>query len=167
VVGQDQRTLVELQDEYDEENDCAEEIREKAGKAKTVEVIEHSSTGNREAAILYLTDLTIRKTVASNSDLLRFYAKVKTSHSKTHSAYTLMDPRASHCDIDSKYAKQLGLPLRRAGRMSVVTTATKHPTMDRYQVWLDGSIWGISGNYTTITSWYTLFDLGGVYDLIV
>jgi hypothetical protein len=51
--------------------------------------------------------------------------------------------------------------------MSMVTAGTKHPTTDRYQVWLDESIRGISGNYTTVTGWYTLFDLGGEYDLIV
>ena len=129
--------------------------------------MERLSTGEREAATLYLTDLSLRKNGAGNSDLLRFYAKVKTSHSKTRSAYTLMDPGASHCYIDSKYAKQLGLPLRRAGRMCVVTAGTKHPTTDRYQVWLDGSIRGISGNYATITGWYTLFDLSGAYDLIM
>jgi hypothetical protein len=126
-----------------------------------------SSTGEREAAILSLTDLSVRKNGAGNSDLLCFYVKVKTSHSKTHSAYTLIDPGASHCYIDSEYAKQLGLPLRRAGQMSVVTADTKHPTTDRYQIWLDGSIRGISGNYAIITGWYTLFDLGGAYDLIV
>jgi hypothetical protein len=87
---------VELRDECDEENDCTEEIRKQAGKAKTVEAMERSSTGNREAGTLYLTDLTIRKGGAGNSDLLRFYAKVETSHSKTRSAHTLMDPGALH-----------------------------------------------------------------------
>ena len=51
--------------------------------------------------------------------------------------------------------------------MSVVTAGTKHPTSERYQVWLDGRVRGISGNYATITGWYTLFDLKGAYDLIV
>jgi len=81
--------------------------------------------------------------------------------------HTLMDPGASHCYIDSTYAKQLGLPLHHAGRMSVITAGTKHPTSKRYQVWLKGNIRGIAGNYTAIMGWYTLFDLKGPYDLIV
>jgi hypothetical protein len=90
--------------------------------------MERPSTKEREAATLYLTDLNgMKKNGDENSDLLRFYAKVKTSRSKTRSAYTLMDPGASHCYIDSTYAKQLGLPLRHAGRMSVITAGTKHP----------------------------------------
>jgi len=92
-------------------------------------VVECPSTKEREAATLYLTDPNgMKKNGDENSDLLRFYAKVKTSHSKTRSAYTLMDPGASHCYIDSTYAKQLGLPLRHAGRRSVIMASTKHPT---------------------------------------
>jgi len=109
----------------------------------------------------------MKKNGDENSDLLRFYSKVKTSHSKTRLAYTLMDTGASHCYIDSTYMKQLGLPLRHAGRMSMITAGTKHPTSKRYQVWLEGNIHGIAENYTAITGWYTLFDLKGVYDLIV
>jgi len=131
-------------------------------------VLEHPSTKEMEAATLYLTDLNgMKKNGDENSDLLRFYSKVKTSHSKTCLAYTLMDPGASHCYIDSTYMKQLGLPLRHAGRMSMITAGTKHPTSERYQVWLEGNIRGIAGNYTTITRRYTLFDLKGAYDLIV
>jgi len=127
-----------------------------------------STTRERKAATLYLTDLDeMKKNGDGNSDLLRFYAKVKTSHSKTRSAYTLMDPGASHCYIDSNYARQLGLPLRHAGKMSIITAGTKHPTSERYQVWLDGKIRGEAGNYAAITGWFTLFDLKGAYDLIV
>ena len=78
-----------------------------------------------------------------------------------------MDPGASHCYIDSNYARQLGLPLRHAGKMSIITAGTKHPTSERYQVWLDGKIRGEAGNYAAITGWFTLFDLKGAYDLIV
>jgi len=99
--------------------------------------------------------------------VLRFYTKVKTSRSKTHSAYTFIDPGASHCYIDSTSAKQLGLPLRHAGCMSVIMAGTKHPTSKRYQVWLEGNIRGIAGNYAAITGWYTLFNLKGAYDIIV
>jgi len=89
-------------------------------------------TKEREAARLYLTNLNvIRKDINDKSDLLRFYAKVQTSHSKTRSAYTLMDPGASHCYIDMAFAKQLGLPFRHAGRMSIITAGTKHPPEDR------------------------------------
>jgi hypothetical protein len=51
--------------------------------------------------------------------------------------------------------------------MSVITAGTEHPTSERYQIWLDRRIRGISRNYATITGWYTLFDLNGAYDLIV
>jgi len=51
--------------------------------------------------------------------------------------------------------------------MSVITAGTKHPTSERYQVWLEGNIHGIAGNYAAITGWYTLFDLKGAYDLMV
>jgi len=130
--------------------------------------MERPSTGEREAATLYLTDLSvIKKNTNDNSDLLCFYAKVQTSHSKTRSAYTLMDLGASHGYIDSKYARNLGLPLRQAGQMSVITAGTQHPTTDRYQVWLEGRIRAITGNHATITGCYTLFDLKGGYDLIV
>jgi len=97
----------------------------------TVKVMEHPSTKEREAATLYLTDLNaMKKNGDDNSDLLRFYAKVKTSRFKTRSAYSLMDPGTSHCYIDSTYAKQLGLPLRHAGRMLVIMASTKHPTSE-------------------------------------
>jgi hypothetical protein len=129
--------------------------------------MECPSTKQREAATLYLTDLNGMKKNGENSDLLRFYAKVKTSRSKTRSAYTLMDSGALNCCIDSTYVKQLGLPLCHTGRMSVITAGTKHPTSERYQVWLEGNIRGIAGNYSAITGWYTLFDLKGAYDLSV
>jgi len=125
-------------------------------------------TNEREAARLYLTNLNvIRKDIIDKSDLLRFYAKVQTFHSKTRSAYTLMDPGASHCYIDTAFAKQLGLPFRHAGRLSIITAGTKHPPKDRYQVWLNGQICGITGNYTDVTGWYTVFDLKGAYDIII
>ena len=58
--------------------------------------MECPSTKEREAATLYLTDLNgMKKNGEENSDLLRFYAKVKTSRSKTRSAYTLMDHRVA------------------------------------------------------------------------
>ena len=92
---------------------------------------ERPPTKEREAAKLYLTNLDVNQKVRNeNSDLLRFIAKVQTSRSKTRSAYTLMDPGASHCYIDSAFAQQLGLPLRHAGRMSIITTGTKHPPED-------------------------------------
>jgi len=110
--------------------------------------MERPTTKEREAATLYLTDLNgMKKNGDENSDQLRFYAKVKTLRSKTRSAYTLMDPGASHCYIDSTYRKQLGLPLCHAGRMSVIMACTKHPTSEIYPVWLEGNIRGIAGNY--------------------
>ena len=69
-------------------------------------------TKEREAARLYLTNLNvIQKDIIDKSDLLRFYSKVQTSLSKTHLAYTVMDPGASHCYINTAFAKLLGLPI--------------------------------------------------------
>jgi len=125
-------------------------------------------TKEREAARLYLTNLNvIRKDIIDKSDLLRFYAKVQTSHSKTRSAYTLMDTGVSYCYIDTAFAKLLGLPFRHAGHMSIITAGTKHPPEDRYQVWLNGRIRGITENYADVTGWYTVFDLKGAYDIII
>jgi len=115
-------------------------------------VTEHPPTREWEGARLSLTNLNvIWKDIIDKSDLLRFYAKVQTSHSKTRSAYTLMDPGASDCYIDTAFAKQLGLPFQHAGRMSIITAGTKHPPEDRYQVWLNGRIRGITGNYADVT----------------
>ena len=128
----------------------------------------HPTTKEREAATLYLTNLNvIRKDINDKSDLLCFYAKVQTSHSKTRSAYTLMDPGASHGNIDTVFAKQLGLPFQHAGRMSIIIAGTKHPPEDRYQVWLNGWICGITANYADVTGWYTVFDHKGAYDIII
>jgi len=91
-------------------------------------VTEHPPTGEQEEARLYLTNLNvILNNIDDKSDLLRFFTKVQTSRSKTRSAYTLMDPGASHYYINSAFAIQLGLPLRHAGRMSIITAGTKHP----------------------------------------
>jgi len=131
-------------------------------------VTERPPTREREAARLYLTNLNvIWKNINDKSDLLRFYAKVQTSCSKTRSAYTLTDPGASHCYIDTTFAWKPGLPFRHAGHMTIVTAGTKHPPEDRYQVWLNGPICGSTGNYADVTGWYTVFDLKGAYDIII
>jgi len=131
-------------------------------------VTERPPTREREAARLYLTNLNvIRKNINDKSDLLHFYAKVQTSRSKTRSAYTLMDAGASHCYIDTTFARQLGLPFRNAGRRTIVTAGTKHPPEDRYQVWLNGRIRGSTGNHADVTGWYTVFDLKGAYNIII
>jgi len=51
--------------------------------------------------------------------------------------------------------------------MSIITAGTKHSPEDRYQVWLNGRIRGITGNYVDVTGWYTVFDLKGAYDIII
>jgi len=140
----------------------------KGGWPDKREVTEHPPTGEREGARLYLTNLNvILNNIGDKSDLLCFYAKVQTLHSKTRSAYTLMDPDASHCYIYLAFARQLGLPLQHAGHMSIITTGTKHPPENRYQVWLKGQIRGITGNYADVMGWYTVFDLKGAYDIII
>jgi len=78
-----------------------------------------------------------------------------------------MDPGASHCYIDSNYTRQLGLPFRRAERMSIITAGMKHAPEDRYQVWLKARICGTKGNSVDISSWYILFDLKGAYNVII
>jgi hypothetical protein len=120
----------------------------------------------RNATTLYLSNLSAKGT-DTNSGLLRFYAKVSTSHNKTCSAYTLMDNGASSYYIDEAYAKSLGLPLRHCGVMEVITAGIKHPPKPRYQVWIDASIRGITGNSVSIAGWYVVFDLQGAYNLIV
>jgi len=47
--------------------------------------------------------------------------------------------------------------------MSIITAGTKHPPEDRYQVWLNGRIRGITGNYADVSGRYTVFDLKGAY----
>ena len=80
----------------------------KGGWPDKREVTEHPPTRERERARHYLTNLNvIRKDIIDKSDLLRFYAKVQTSHSKTCSAYTLMDPGASHCYIDTAFSSSV------------------------------------------------------------
>ena len=129
---------------------------------------ERPPTREREAARIYLTNLNvIRKNINDKSDLLCFYAKVQTSRSKTRSAYTLIDPGASHCYIDTTFARQLGLPFPHAGRMTIVMARTKYPPEHRYHVWLNGRICGSTGNYADVTGWYTVFDLKGAYNIII
>jgi len=131
-------------------------------------VTEPPAAKEREAARLYLTNFNVvQKDINDKSDLLRFYAKVQTCHSKTRPAYTLMDPGASHCYIDTVFAKQLVLPFQHAGCISIVTARTKHPPDNRYQVWLNGRIRGVTGNYADVTGWYTVFDLKGAYNIII
>jgi len=56
----------------------------KGGWPDKREVTEHPPTREREGERLYLTNLNvIRKDIIDKSDLLRFYTKVQTSHSKT------------------------------------------------------------------------------------
>ena len=102
-----------------------------------------------------------------NSDLLRFNASVSTSNNKIRSAYSLFDCGASHRYVDTAYANSLGLKHRRCGRMKVSVTGEEKAEEDRWQVWLNASIRGVTGNRVDISGWYTVFDLGGIYDLIV
>jgi len=51
--------------------------------------------------------------------------------------------------------------------MSVTTVGINHLPTNRHQVWLKARIRGITRNYTDISGWFTLFDLKGIYDLIV
>jgi hypothetical protein len=94
----------------------------------------------RNAIILYLSNLSVKADNDTNSDLLRFFAKVQTSNHKTRSADTLMDNGASSRYVDETYAKSLGLPFRYCGVMEIITAGVKHPPQPRYQVWIDAAI---------------------------
>lgn len=119
-----------------------------------------------EPAILYYNTIN----TASSSDidgLLRFYSEVKTSNKKTRSAYTLFDCGASHGFVDQTYASTLGLPTRKCGKMRVKTADKTSEVLDRVQIYLYANLKGITGNKVNIDGWYTLYDLGGNYDVIL
>jgi len=141
-------------------------------KAKTVQR-KQLGEGNARVrhAKLYLSSLTDNETSAPpsspNSDLLRFNASVSTSNNKIHSVYSMFDCGASHRYLDTAYANSLGLKSRLCGRMRVSIAGEEKAEEDRWQVWLKASVRGVTGNRVDISGWYTIFDLGGIYDLIV
>jgi len=142
------------------------------GQAKTVQRKELGE-GNARVwhAKLYLSSLTDNETSASpsspNSDLLRFNASVSTCNNKIRAAYSLFDCGASHPYVDTAYANSLGLKRRLCGCMRVSVAGEEKAEEDRWQVWLKVSVRGVTGNRVNISGWYTIFDLGGIYDLIV
>ena len=51
--------------------------------------------------------------------------------------------------------------------MRVSVAGDEKAVENRWQVRLDVSIRSIAGNRVDISGWYMVFDLGGIYDLIV
>jgi len=51
--------------------------------------------------------------------------------------------------------------------MGVSVAGEEKAEEDRWQVSLKASVRGVTGNRIDISGWYTIFDLGGIYDLIV
>jgi hypothetical protein len=117
-------------------------------------------------AILYFNSIKNTSSAEVNG-LLRFYSEVLTSNRKTRSAYTLFDSGASHGFVDEKFAKSLGLVTRSCGTMKVTTANDTTGVIARNQVYLTAKLKGITGNKISVDGWYTIFDLGGNYDLIV
>ena len=141
-------------------------------KAKTVQGKE---SGESNTCIwhakLYLSILTDTETSAlpslPNAELLRFNASVSTSNDKTRSSCSLFDCGASHHYLDTAYANSLGLKHRLYGHMRVSVAGEEKVEEDRWQVWLKVAVRGVTGNRINISRWYTIFDLGGIYNLIV
>jgi hypothetical protein len=133
-----------------------------------VEVTERPSTELSKAAHLYLTKINTLDSMDVDSDLLRFKGKVDTANGKTRSSYNLIDNGASHCYIDEKFARQLGLKARLCGRMKVTTAGQEGEEQERWQVYLrNATIRGEKGNTIDVSGWYTIYDLKGCYDLII
>ena len=142
------------------------------GKAKMVQCKELGEGNARiQHAKLYLSSLTDNETSAppssTNSDLLRFDASISTSNNTIRSAYSLFDCGASHGYVNTAYANSLGLKHRLCRRMRVSVAGEEKVEEDRWQVWLKVSVGVVTGNRVNISGWYTIFDLGGIYDLIV
>jgi hypothetical protein len=51
--------------------------------------------------------------------------------------------------------------------MRVSVAGEDNAEEDTWQVWLKASVSGVTGKRVDISRWYTIFDLGGIYDLIV
>jgi hypothetical protein len=51
--------------------------------------------------------------------------------------------------------------------MGVSVTGEEKTEEDTWQVWLNASTRGVAGNRVDIADWYTVFNLGGIHDLIV
>jgi hypothetical protein len=122
-------------------------------------------------ANLYLSSLTNNEPSAPpsspNSDLLRFNASVSTSNNKIRSVYSVLDCGTSHRYVDTACDNSSGLKRRLSGRMRVSVTGEQKVEEDRWQVWVKASIRGVTGNRIDISGWYTIFNLGGIQDLIV
>jgi len=142
------------------------------GKGKTVQ---RKELGEGNARIwhakLYLSSLTDNGTSAPpsspNSELLRFNISVSTSNNKIRSAYSLFDCGTSHHYVDTAYANSLGLKRQLCRRMRVSVAGEEKVEEDRWQVWLKALVRGVTGNRVDISGWYTIFNSGGIDDLIV
>jgi hypothetical protein len=51
--------------------------------------------------------------------------------------------------------------------MRVSVAGKEKAEEDRWQIWLKASVRGVTGNRVDISRCYTIFNLGGIFDLIV
>jgi len=51
--------------------------------------------------------------------------------------------------------------------MTVSVAGEEKVEEDRWQIWLRALVRGVTANRVNISGWYTVFDLGGIYDLNV
>ena len=142
------------------------------GKAK---MVQHKELGEGNAciqhAILYLSRVTDNEISAPpsspNCNLLCFNAFVSTSNNKSRAEFCLFDCGTSYRYMDTAYANSLGLKRQLYGCMRVSVAGEENAEENRWEVWLKQSVRGVTGNHVIISRLYMIFDLGGMYDLIV
>jgi hypothetical protein len=117
-------------------------------------------------AILKLNLISSPLNIPENK-LLRFLSLVETAQRKTRLAYMLVDSGAFHSFVDMCFAKSLGLVPRISTTMVITTTSHQSTVLPRKQVYLSAVMRGTHGNHLSINGWYTVYDLEGIYDLIV
>jgi len=81
--------------------------------------------------------------------------------------YPLFDCDASHRYMDTFYTNSLGFKRPLCRHMRVCVAAEEKAEQGRWQVWLNASVQGVTGNDVNISGLNTIFDSGGTYDQIV
>jgi len=83
------------------------------------------------------------------------------------SAYNWFDCGTSHCSVDTAYANCMGFKDPLCRRLRVHIAGDEIAEVDCRQSCLNASIRWVTSNHVNIPGWYTIFDLGDIYDLIV
>jgi len=104
--------------------------------------------------------------IAPNTNLLCINASVWTFNTKNGSAYSLFHCEALHRNVYIANAGSSGLQLPLWGTLRFFVAEQVTTEEDRWQVWLHDSMRDLSDNHIDIFGWYTVFHLGGIYDLI-